>query len=151
MQATGCETVHARAGLFRDLLPLGEGLVFEHVGMAAFLAEIRREGVSRPDRPQTRVLLEPGLRDHGPRVGTRGCPGHRLTAAKAGPLLIDGPPVAVVLQREVLPPDRRVLDVVVQLDDAEERVPGLLLVFEDVDQQGDDAECGQRGRDGGDD
>ena len=63
--------VHARAGLLRDVLPLGEGLVVEHVGVAALLAEVRRERVARPHGLQPRVFLEPRLRDDRARVGLR--------------------------------------------------------------------------------
>ena len=51
--------VQAGARLLRDLLPLGVGLVVEHVGVAALLAEILRERVAGPHRLQARVLLEP--------------------------------------------------------------------------------------------
>jgi len=40
--------VGAGSRLLGHLLALGEGLVVEHVGVAALLAEIDREGVARP-------------------------------------------------------------------------------------------------------
>ena len=55
--------VDAGAGLLGRLLALGERLVVEHVGVAALLAEVHREGVAGPHRLQARILLEPRLRD----------------------------------------------------------------------------------------
>src|SRR5690606_39494126 len=75
--------VDARAGLGRDPLPLGEGLVFEHVGVAAFLAEVVREGVAGPEFAEPRVLLQARLRDGGARVGLGRCAWERLAPAVA--------------------------------------------------------------------
>ena len=61
--------VHARAGLLRRLLALGERLVVEHVGVAALLAEIHRERVAGPHRLQPRIFLEARLRDNRSRIG----------------------------------------------------------------------------------
>jgi len=139
--------VRAGAGLVDDLLPLGERLVLEHVGVPALLAEIDREGVAVPHRHEAWILLEPRLRHHRARVGVGRGARHRLAAAEAGPHLVHGTDVMVVLEGEVLPPDRRIVGVVVELDDAEERVAGLRLPLGDVHQQRDD-----RGPDeGGDD
>ena len=61
-------TVHARARLLHDGLPLGERLIVQHVRVAALLAEILRERVSRPHRLQPRILLESRLRDDRSRI-----------------------------------------------------------------------------------
>ncbi len=140
--------VQAGAGLLDDLLALGERLVVEHVGVAALLAEVDREGVAVPHRLQARILLDPRLGDDRARIGGGRRARDRLAAAEAGAHLVDGPLVAVVLQREVLAPDRRVLGLVGELDDAEERVLRLLLVLEDVHQQAGDDGAGDGG-DGG--
>ena len=70
------------------LLALGEGLVVEHVGVAALLAEVRGEGVAGPHRLEARVLLEPRLRDDRARIGVgRACaapPRCRRSACAAG-------------------------------------------------------------------
>ena len=80
--------VQARARLLGDLLPLGERLVVEHVRVAALLAEVLREGVAGPHRPQPRVLLEPRLRDDRARIGrgrrVRHAPRCRRSACAAG-------------------------------------------------------------------
>ncbi len=143
----GGVAVHARARLLRGLLALGERLVVEHVGMAALLAEIAREGVSGPHHLQSRVFLEPRLRHQRSRIGGRRRARHRLAPAIPRSLLVHRPDVAVVLKREVLSPDRRVRRLIGQLDDAVEGIPGLLLPLEDVDEQRRD---GDR-RDGGQD
>ena len=129
-------TVHARARLLHDLLALGERLIVEHVGMPALFAEVRRERVSRPHRLQPRIFLEPRLRHDTARIGLRRRPRHRFAAAVSRAHLIDRAPVAVVLQREVLAPHRRIDGLVVQLDDAVERIARFLLAREDVDEQG---------------
>ena len=49
--------VDAGARLLGDLLALGEGLVVEHVGVAALLAEILGERVAGPHRLQARVFF----------------------------------------------------------------------------------------------
>ena len=131
-------TVNAGAGLLEVLHALGEGLVLEHVGVAALLAEVGGEGVARPHRLQPGVFFEARLRDDGARVGLVGCAGHRLAAAVARPLLIDGAQVGVVLQRKVLPPDRGIDGLVGQLHDAEEGVLRFPLAFHDVDEEGRD-------------
>ena len=127
--------VDAGARLLEVLHALGEGLVLEHVGVAALLAEIRGERVARPHRLQPRIFLEARLRHDGARVGLGGGPRHGLAAAVARPLLIHGPQVAVVLQRKVLSPDRGIDGVVGQLDDAEERVLRFPLPLHDVDEE----------------
>ena len=100
--------VHARARLLHDVLPLGERLIVEHVGVAALLAEIRRERIARPHRLQPRILFEPRLRDDRARIDAGRRARHRLAAAVPRAHLIDGAPVAVVLQRKVLAPHRRI-------------------------------------------
>src|SRR5215207_6923223 len=75
----------------------------------------------------------------------------RLTfaAAVARALLIDGLAVVVVLEREVLAPDRRVVGGVVQRDDSIEGIARLLLVLEDVGEECCDSHGGERAADGG--
>ena len=134
--------MEARARLLRHLLALGVDLVLEHVGVAALLAEVLAERVAGPDRLQPRILVQPRLRHHRPRIDGGRRPRHRFAAAEARPHLIDGPAIAVVLRGEVAAPHRRVDRLVVQLDDAEERVPRFLLVLEDRDEDADDGDCG---------
>jgi hypothetical protein len=107
----------------------------EHVGVAALLAEVDGEGIARPHDPQPRVLLEARLRDDRARVGVGRRPRQRLAAAVAGPDLVHRPAVLVVLLRKVLAPDRRVLDVVAEIDHPVERVARLLLPLEDVHEE----------------
>ena len=121
------------------------GLVLEHVGVAALLAEVHREGVARPHGLEARVLLEARLGHDRARVGLGGRVRKRLAAAVARALLVHGPQVGVVLEREVLAPDRRVLGLVVQLHHAEEGVPGLLLALHDVHEQRGHGRGGQGG------
>jgi hypothetical protein len=139
--------VDAGAGLFGGLLALGEGLILEHVAVAALLAEVDREGVAGPQGLEARVLLQLRPGHHRPRIDLRGRALHRLAAAVAGPLHVDGALVAVVLEREVLSPDGWIFGVVVQLDDAEKRVLGLLLLLEDRDEEPhEDRRCDGDGR-----
>ena len=128
----------------RELLALGEGLVVEHVGVAAPLAVVRGEGVSRPDGLQARVLLELRARHDRARIGLGRRVRHGLAAAVLGALHVDRAQVEVVLHREVLAPDGRVVDGVVQLDHAVERVSRFLLALEDVDEQCGDGDGGER-------
>src|SRR3954465_14112278 len=58
-----------------------------------------------------------------------------LRSAIARPGLIDGALVCVVLQREVLPPYGWIFGIILQLDNPEEGIPGLLLPLEDINQQ----------------
>ena len=60
---------------------------------------------------------------------------HSLAAAIARALLIDRAQVAVILQRKVFTPDRRIIGIVGQFDDAEECVLRFLLPLHDVDEQ----------------
>ena len=83
-------TVDAGARLLEVLHALGEGLVLEHVRVTALLAEIRGERVARPHRLQPRIFLEARLRHDRARIGLGGRLRHRLAAAVARPLLIDG-------------------------------------------------------------
>jgi hypothetical protein len=53
------------------------------------------------------------------------------------------------LEREVLPPDRRIVRIVGELDDTEERVPPFLLPLEDVDEECDDPQRHKGGGNGG--
>ena len=136
--------VKARARLL-DLLSLGEELVFEHVGMAPLFAEISREGVAGPQRLEPRILLDLRLRDDGARVGVSRRARNGFASAEAGADLVDGLHVPVVLHREVLAPDLRILGLVVELDDAEEGVISLFLLLEDVDEQRRRADRDDRG------
>ena len=122
--------MQARAGLLRRLLALGVSLVVEHEGVPAFFAEILREGVAGPHRFQARILLDARLRDDGARVGLGRRARLGFAAAVARALLVHGAAVVIVLQREILAPDRGVFGVVGQFDDAEERIPRLLLALE---------------------
>ena len=51
-------TVHACARLRGNHLALGIGLVFQHIGMAALFAEIRRESVTLPHGLESGILLD---------------------------------------------------------------------------------------------
>jgi hypothetical protein len=95
--------VEAGAGLLDDLLALGDPLVDQHVGVAALLVEVHREGVAGPEGDQPRVLLEARLRDDRPRVGVGRRARHRLAAAEAGALLVDGAPVPSYWMGKFLP------------------------------------------------
>ena len=99
--------MQARAGLLRRLLALGVSLVVEHEGVPAFLAKILREGVAGPHRLQARILLDARLRDDRARVGLRRRARLGFAAAVTRALLVDGAAVVIVLQREILAPDRR--------------------------------------------
>ena len=120
-------TVDTGARLLGDLLPLGERLVVQHVGVAALLAKILRERIASPHGLEPRILFEPRLRDDRARIDLRRRPRHRLAAAVACPLPDRLSAGTVVLQRKVLAPDGRILGVVGQLDDAVRTDFGLLL------------------------
>ena len=117
----------------------------EHVGVAPLLAEVDREGVAGPHRLQPRVLVDARLRDDRTRIGIRRRLRQRLAAAVARAYLVGRAHIGVVLQREVLSPDRRIDGLVRQFHDPEKRVLRLLLPLDDVDEQRDD----RRRRDGG--
>ncbi len=51
-----------------ELLPLGEGLVVQHVGMPAPLAIVRGKRISRPHRLQPRIFLQLRARHHRARI-----------------------------------------------------------------------------------
>jgi hypothetical protein len=51
-------TVQAGARLFHDVGAFRVGLIFEHEGMAAFLAKILREGVTGPHDLETWIFLD---------------------------------------------------------------------------------------------
>ncbi|MNS78651.1 hypothetical protein D3C72_1122740 [compost metagenome] len=127
------------AGLLGGVLALGEDLVFEHVGVAALLAEVLREGVARPHDLEARILFQPRLRDHRAGVRLGGGARHGLGPAVLGAGLVDGAHVAVVLEREVAAPDGGVHGLVGQLDHLLEGGAGLVLALGDVHEQGDDA------------
>ena len=114
------------------LLALGEGLVLEHVGVAAAFAVIAAKS-SRPTWSSAGVLLQFRTRHHRAWIGLGRRMRHRFAAAVLGALHVHGPLVEVVLQREVLAPDCRIVDGVVEFDHAIERILGFLLAFEDVD------------------
>ena len=143
--------VHARSRLLRHGLALGERLIVEHEGVAALLAEVLGERVAGPENLQPRVFFQPRLRDDAARVLVRRGSRDRFAAAVARAHLIDGAPVAVVLQRKVPAPHRGIDRLVVQLDDAVERVAGLLLPREDADQERGQRYRGHRGERGDDD
>ena len=142
--------VEARARLLRHVLAFGEGLVLEHVGVPALLAEVDRKRVARPHRPEARILGEPRLGHHRAGIGRRRRARHRFAPPVARAYLVHGAAVAVVLEREVLAPHRRILGVVAKLDNPVEGIPRLLLALEDVDQERGDpgprrgrGQCGQ--------
>jgi hypothetical protein len=141
--------VQARAGLLHDLLPLGVGLVEEHVRVAALLAEVLGERVARPHDLQARVFLEPRLGHDRAGIRLRRRVRDGLAAAEARAHLVDGAHVAVELHREVLSPLHGIDRVLVQRHDAVERVPGLGLALEDVHQQRGQADGNGRRDDGG--
>src|SRR5690606_32452509 len=86
----GRMAVQARAGLLRDVLPLCEDLVDEHVRVTPLLAEVGRECITGPELTQARVLDQPGRGDGVARVIRRRKLHHRLTAAVAGARHVDG-------------------------------------------------------------
>ncbi len=137
-------TVHAGAGLLHDVLPLGERLVLEHVGMAALFAKVDRERIPGPHRLQPRILFEARLRHDGPWIRFGGRARHGFAPAIAGAHLVHRLAVAVVLHGEVLAPHRWIGRLVVQLHDAVERIPRFLLAREDVHQQRRDRDRGNR-------
>jgi hypothetical protein len=110
----GGVAVEAGPRLLHHLLALGVDLIIQHVGVAPLLTEVHREGVASPHADQPRIFSEPRLRDHGARICVGGRAWHRLAAAKARSLLVDRAPIAIVLQREVLAPHRRIRDLLVQ-------------------------------------
>jgi len=129
--------VEARA----RLLELGAGhpqrvaLVGEHPLVTARLAVVDRERVPLPHRDQPRVCLDLAGRGELARVVLRGRARDDLVLRHLG-----GPPERLVLQREVLPPHRRVLRLVGHLDHLEERLLGLAASLDDADQQRDDGD-----------
>ena len=142
--------VQAGARLLRRLLALGVGLVVEHEGVPALFAEIFREGVARPHRLQARIFFDPRLRDDRARVGFGRRARLGFAPAVARALLVHRAAVVIVLQRKILAPDRRVLRLVGEFDDAEERIPRLLLVLKDRDEndRADDRADARRDRRG---
>ena len=126
--------LNAGAGLFGDLLALGEHLVVEHVGVAALLAKIFGKRVAGPHRLQARIFLDLRLRDDRARIGLGRRARLGFAAAEAGAHLIHRAFVVVVLQRKVLAPHRRIFRVVGQLDDAIKRIARLLFALEDIHQ-----------------
>ena len=134
-QIDRCVAVQAGARLLRHVLALGVHLVVEHVGVAALLAKVDGKGIAGPDGLEPRVLLEPLARDDRTGIGLSRGALDSLAAAVARAHLIHRAQVEVVLLREVLAPDGGIVDRVVDLDHAEERVARLLLAFEDVDEQ----------------
>ena len=141
----GGVAIKAGAGL-RFGLPAGKGLVFEHVGMAALLAEIDGEGITGPHLFQARIFLQLGLGHYRTRIGVGGGARPRVAAAIPGADLVHGLEVGVVLEGKVLAPDRRVNCVIGQVHHPEKRVLGFLLVLHDVHQQCQPAYREQRGQ-----
>jgi hypothetical protein len=100
--------------------------------MSAFLTKVDGERIAIPHRLESRVFFEPGLRSDRTRIGVRRSFMNGLAAAIPRPLLIDRSQITVILEREILAPDGRVVGVVVELYDAEERIAGLVLSLDDV-------------------
>ena len=117
------------------LLAAGESLVFEHVSVTALLPVIEGKGIASPHFFKTVVLLQLGTRHHGAGVGLRRRMRQGFTAPVARSLLVHRAQIKVVLHGKIFPPDRRVVDGVIQLHHAVKGIPGFLLVFEDVDQK----------------
>jgi hypothetical protein len=105
----------------REFLPLGEGLIIKHLSVPAALAIVSRKRISRPDDFQKWILLEFRARYNRSRISLGWRMRHGLTAAVFRPLHIDRPQVKVILHGEVFAPHCRVLDGVVQFDNAIER------------------------------
>ena len=126
--------LNARAGLLDHLLALGEGLVVEHVSVAALLAKILGKRVTGPHHLQTRVFFDLRLRDDRARIGLRRRARLGFAAAVAGAHLIHRPFVVVILQRKVLAPHRGIFGIVGQLDHAIKRIARLLFALEDIHQ-----------------
>ena len=63
--------IHAGAGLLHHHLALGEGLILEHVGVAAVLAEVGGEGIALPHRLEADVVFDFRVRDDRARIGRR--------------------------------------------------------------------------------
>jgi hypothetical protein len=97
-------------------------------GVPALFAEILCEGVACPHRLQARILFDSRLRDHRARISIGRRTRLGLASAVTRALLVDRAAVVIVLQREILAPNRRVLDFFGELHDAEEWIPRLLLV-----------------------
>src|SRR5215203_3062555 len=74
-----------------------------------------------------------------------------FTAAVARALLVDGLAIVVVLEREVLAPDRRIVRRVVERDDSIEGIPRLLLPLEHAGEERGDAHGGECAAKGGED
>ena len=144
----GRVAVQAGARLLGHVLPLREDLVLEHVGVAAFLTIVHREGVACPHPPQLGDQVQLLPRRDGTRVVAVELAGHGLASPEPRALHVHGREIGVVLEREVLAPKGRVLGVVCQLDHPKEGVAGLLLSLHDVQQQGDDPDGDQGGDDG---
>ena len=69
-----------------------------------------------------------------------------FAAPVARPLLVDRALVKVVLHGEILAPHSGIFDAVVQLHHPIKRIPGFLLMLEDIDQQSRQRDCRQRGK-----
>jgi len=126
----GCMTVQASAGLIELEHPAGVLLIDQHVLVAARLAVVDRERVALPHVDEPRVGLELRMGDEQPGVGLGGLAGDLVGLVHLG-----GTQIGLVLQREVLSPNSRIIGGVGDLDDLGERVLGLLLVGEDRCQQ----------------
>jgi hypothetical protein len=144
-------TVDARAGLSDYILAFGECLIVKHVRVTPFLAKIDGKRIPVPHRLQTRVLLESRLSDDRTRIGGGRCAVRSLAAAVARALLIDRAQVTVVLERKILAPDRRIVDIVGKIDDAEKRILGFLFPLHDVCQKRKPGDRAEERDEGGDD
>jgi hypothetical protein len=127
--------MQAGARLLHHILALGVGLVIEHEGVAALLAEILRKGVAGPHRLQARVFLEARLGHDRARVGLGRRAWLGFASAVARALLVDGAPIVVVLQGKILAPDGRVDGFLGELHHAKERIPRLLFTLDDRDEK----------------
>ncbi len=139
--------MHAGAGLGHHLLPFGKRLVVQHERVAPLFAEVGGKGVSTPHGLEPRIFFQPGLGHDGAGVGLCGGTLHGFAAAEARPDLVYGAQVAVVLERKVLAPHGRIVDLIGQFNHAEERVACFLLALKNRHQKCGGAGSCQRGRD----
>ncbi len=128
-------TVNASARLLRNLLPLCEHLIVEHVRMTAFFSEVFRERVPRPHYFQTRIFFESRLGHDRTRISLRRRARFRFTSAVACSNLIGRLFVVVVLERKVFAPNTGIDCVVGQFDNSVEWIARFLLSLEYVHQE----------------
>jgi hypothetical protein len=138
--------LEAGARLLGNELAPGIELVLQHIGMAAFLPEVLREGIPGPHGFKPRVCFQFGPGHDGTGVGFRGRPWHGFAASKACSDLVDGPGIGIVLKGKVFPPHGRIHRLIGQFHHSEKDILGLLLSLENIHQQGDHSDRGN-GRD----